>query len=435
MNLSSLYKSGILCSVACGVIALWSLIQLLAGDLTWADAVFRAVVAAIVMAAFYYQWRVGEAIKLASGACQKAARGDFEARIVLAHEHGEVGEMFWAVNDLLDRVDGFVREVDASFQYARKRKYFRRILATGMEGGFLACADSINQETIAMGKAMTNFSGMVDGFETLANSGVGRIASASGEVQNAARTFNGSASQALGDIQEIRHDIAQAAGNVHAASATVDRMSSLLASVAARTGEATYLSQDAVTKAEGVSSQARNLVDACARIGDVVALINAIAEQTNLLALNATIEAARAGESGKGFAVVAQEVKALSNQTARATEDIARHMAAIQAGTTEVAGAIQEVSQAIAGMSAISAAIADAVREQEGAAREVVGNTGRTVEATDHVASLVDRIAGNLAGTGEAAEELLRASGDLGTVADSLHQEVGRFLTEARRMT
>src|SRR3569833_2513397 len=96
------------------------------------------------------------------------------------------------------------------------------------------------------------------------------------------------------------------------------------------------------------------LSKAAVRIGDVVELINTIAGQTNLLALNATIEAARAGEADRGNTEVATEVKALAEQTAKATGEIGQQISGIQAATQDSVAAIRAISNTIEKLSEIS---------------------------------------------------------------------------------
>src|SRR5206468_7946108 len=149
------------------------------------------------------------------------------------------------------------------------------------------------------------------------------------------------------------------------------------------------MSGEAVDQARTTNDRVSELSKAASRIGDVVELINTIAGQTNLLALNATIEAARAGEAGRGFAVVASEVKALAEQTAKATGEISHQIADIQSATQESVAAIKEISGTIDRISEISSTIASAVEEQGAATQEISRNVTQAAQGTLQVASSI----------------------------------------------
>jgi methyl-accepting chemotaxis protein len=164
-----------------------------------------------------------------------------------------------------------------------------------------------------------------------------------------------------------------------------------------------------------------------------VRLIGDIAGQTNLLALNATIEAARAGEAGKGFAVVAGEVKTLATRTARATEDIAQQIGAMQAATGETVTAIGGIARTVRRIDEANAAIAAAVEEQGAATREISRGVTRVAQASETASGSIGQVRDAAAGTGEAASAMLGAATGLNAEVDRLRSEVGNFLAKVRQ--
>jgi methyl-accepting chemotaxis protein len=174
------------------------------------------------------------------------------------------------------------------------------------------------------------------------------------------------------------------------------------------------------------------LSKSAAHIGDVVELINTIAGQTNLLALNATIEAARAGEAGRGFAVVASEVKALAQQTVKATGEIGQQISGIQAATHDPVNAIKEISTTIEKLSEISFAIAAAVEEQGAATQEISRNVQQAAQGTQQVSSNISDVQRGASETGSASSQVLSAAKSLSGDSGRLKAEVSKFLTSVR---
>ncbi len=192
------------------------------------------------------------------------------------------------------------------------------------------------------------------------------------------------------------------------------------------------MATDAVGQARITTDRVSELSKAASRIGDVVELINTIAGQTNLLALNATIEAARAGDAGRGFAVVASEVKALAEQTAKATGEIGQQIAAIQSATEESVDAIRQISSTIERLSEISATIASAVEDQGAATQEISRNVQQAAHGTQEVSSKISDVRRGATETGSASSQLLAAAQSLSGESSRLRDEVGRFLESVR---
>uniref|UniRef100_UPI0024E01682 methyl-accepting chemotaxis protein n=1 Tax=Rhabdaerophilum sp. SD176 TaxID=2983548 RepID=UPI0024E01682 len=188
----------------------------------------------------------------------------------------------------------------------------------------------------------------------------------------------------------------------------------------------------AVASVRTTDESAQALASAASRIGSVISLINGLAEQTNLLALNATIEAARAGDAGKGFAVVASEVKALANQTAKATSEISEMVNQIQQATSDTVIAIKEIDGAIALIDRATAEIAGSVGEQERATREIASNVQQAVNGTEDVSRSIAAVSATAGHTEGAAQQVLGSAADLARQAETMRSEVQRFLQTVR---
>ena len=192
------------------------------------------------------------------------------------------------------------------------------------------------------------------------------------------------------------------------------------------------MANEAVSQARKTNDRVSELSKAAARIGDVVELINTIAGQTNLLALNATIEVARAGEAGRGFAVVATEVKALAEQTAKATGEIGQQISGIQTATQESVGAIREISGTIERLAEIASTIAAAVEQQGAATQEISRNVQQASQGTREVSTNIIDVQRGASETGSASSQVLSTAKSLSTDSERLRGEITRFLGTVR---
>ncbi|WP_035655190.1 HAMP domain-containing methyl-accepting chemotaxis protein, partial [Bradyrhizobium sp. STM 3809] len=203
---------------------------------------------------------------------------------------------------------------------------------------------------------------------------VNTVSSAASGLESSADTLTNTANRSKELSTVVAAASEEASANVQSVASATEELSSSVNEISRQVQSSARMAGDAVQQVRQTNSRVAELSQAAARIGDVVELINTIAGQTNLLALNATIEAARAGEAGRGFAVVATEVKALAEQTAKATDEISQQISGVQAATQESVGAIQAISSTIERLAEIGAAIAAAVEEQGAATQEISRN-------------------------------------------------------------
>ncbi|MGD0850203.1 methyl-accepting chemotaxis protein [Bradyrhizobium sp.] len=269
-------------------------------------------------------------------------------------------------------------------------------------------------------------------FEAMIGELVRSLASASTELEASASTLSSTADH----TQELTTMVAaaseEASTNVQSVASATEELSSSVNEISRQVQESARMAGDAVDQARKTNDRVGELAKAAARIGDVVELINTIAGQTNLLALNATIEAARAGEAGRGFAVVASEVKALAQQTAKATGEIGQQVADIQAATQESVSAIGQISGTIEKLSEVSSTIAAAVEEQGAATQEISRNIQQAAQGTQQVSTHITDVERGASETGSASSQVHAAAKSLAGESDRLKNQVEKFLHTVR---
>jgi methyl-accepting chemotaxis protein len=258
------------------------------------------------------------------------------------------------------------------------------------------------------------------------------VSSASTELEASAATLSSTAARGEELATTVAAASEEASTNVQSVASATEEMASSVNEISRQVQESARMANEAVDQARKTNDRVGELSKAAARIGDVVELINTIAGQTNLLALNATIEAARAGEAGRGFAVVASEVKALAEQTAKATGEIGQQVTGIQAATHESVNAIKEISGTIEKLSEISSAIAAAVEEQGAATQEISRNVQQAAQGTQQVSSNIADVQRGAGETGSASSQVLSAAQSLAGESNRLKLEVGKFLGSIR---
>jgi methyl-accepting chemotaxis protein len=273
---------------------------------------------------------------------------------------------------------------------------------------------------------------MADDFEGAVGEIVETVSSASTELEASASTLTATAERSQELTTMVAAASEEASTNVQSVASATEELSSSVNEISRQVQQSAQMAGQAVDQARRTNDRVGELSKAAARIGDVVELINTIAGQTNLLALNATIEAARAGEAGRGFAVVASEVKALAEQTAKATGEIGQQITGIQAATQESVNAIKEITGTIEKLSEISATIASAVEEQGAATQEISRNVQQASQGTQQVSSHIADVARGTTETGSASSQVLSAAQSLSGDSNRLKLEVGKFLNTVR---
>jgi methyl-accepting chemotaxis protein len=269
-------------------------------------------------------------------------------------------------------------------------------------------------------------------FEARMSTLVRTLSSSSGELRSTAGTMAETAERTTRQASTVALASEQATANAHAVASATEELSASIREIAEQVTRSSSLIQEAVTQANQSNELVGGLTDAAERVGDVVRMISDIAGQTNLLALNATIEAARAGESGRGFAVVASEVKALANQTAKATEQIGVQIKAIQEASRTSARSIQGITETIGRVNETAVTIASTVEEQDAATREIAQSVQHAAEATRQVTNNIASVSDAANETGAVAAKVLTAAGTLSRNGESLQQQLDDFLRDVR---
>ena len=269
-------------------------------------------------------------------------------------------------------------------------------------------------------------------FEETVGGIVENVASAATELQSTAQSMAVTSEETSRQSSTVAAASEEATQNVQAVASAAEQLSASVREISQQVTQTGSVIKEAVQQAIRSNEQVQGLSSTAEKIGDVVRIISDIAGQTNLLALNATIEAARAGDAGKGFAVVASEVKALATQTAKATQEIAAQITAIQEATQIAAHSIQNVTETIGKVNETATVIASAVEEQGAATQEISRNVLQAARGTQEVSGNIAGVSDAAQQTGAAATQMLASAGELSRNGEVLKAQVQTFLREVR---
>ncbi|KYG23065.1 chemotaxis protein [Bradyrhizobium sp. AT1] len=338
-----------------------------------------------------------------TGTMQKLATGDLAAEIPFAHRHDEVGSMAGALQV-------FKQAAVENSRLREEQLRQEQEAALAKRGALNQMAETVERET---GRS------------------VDTATAASHGVERAAASLSDIASSLSAQSQAVAAASTQALGSSQTVSAAAEQLSASIREIASQVARTSTVTKSAVAGREQARSTIQALAGSVKKIAEVSDLIGGIAGQTNLLALNATIEAARAGEAGRGFAVVAAEVKSLSDQTAKSTEEITRLITEIQASTQAAVDAVETMGGHIVEIDGVATSVAAAMEEQDAATREITRSISESASAAKEVSAKIGNVSRDAASVNERATEVRQAITGMAANLEQLRSVVVRTVRDS----
>ena len=295
---------------------------------------------------------------------KQIAKGDLATEVPFADRHDEIGAVAGALTIFKNNAIETARLRERQERDREQMEEMRRKAAIDM-------AEAVERETSTSVEAM---------------------AGASRDVENAAGGLSELARDLSSEAKAVADASAQALASAQVVSTATEQMTTSIREISAQVARAGSITRTAVTGREKAKDTIQSLSHAVNKIAEVSNLIGGIAEQTNLLALNATIEAARAGEAGRGFAVVAAEVKSLSDQTAKSTEEIGRLIGEVQSATAATVDAVEGIGSQISEVDEVASSVAAAMEQQHAATAEISRSVAASAAAAQQVSAKIGNV-------------------------------------------